>query len=620
MSYIKKICDMKPSIKPREETDKFFFLPGGNMHFDGTADFHARYIEKIQLKDAELWKLVVNQFRDNVDDDDNGWRCEYWGKLMRGACMVYEYTHDAELYGIMTDTVRDLLTTQRDDGRFATYSTEHEFCGWDLWGRKYVMLGMEYFYDICTDDVLKKEIISALKKHADYIVERIGEDKIPINTTGAYWKGLNSSSILEPFVRLYNLTDEKRYLDFASYIIDEGALIDDNIFERAYEGKIYPYQYTATKAYEMMSCFEGLLEYYRVTGIEKHRISVENFVNQLYSSEITIIGSAGCYHELFNHSSIQQGNYEYEGLLQETCVTVTWMKLCSQVLCLNGDARLADCMEKSAYNALYGAVNTEGSICNGALPFDSYSPLFAQKRGRGIGGLKYMEDGRYYGCCAAIGAAGVGLAANFAVMAARDGVVVNMYGHGTAELKTPNGDNLTMEFKTNYPYEETADITVLSDGDEEFAVYLRIPAWSRNTKVSVNGENVENVTSGEYLKLEKINGKTLIKIEFDMTPVYIECPDFDGRKEPLKPHAAIARGPIILARDVRFKENVDELLTLDINKMPKTEKSDDGKFTRNIEFTAYDENGKKFHMTDYASAGKTFNDDSRMAAWLPIRG
>ena len=76
-----------------------------------------------------------------------------------------------------------------------------------------------------------------MKRHADYIVGRIGDEKegkIEINTATDHWGGLNSSSILEPFVRLYNLTGEKRYLDFADYIVSRGGCTEMNLFEMAY--------------------------------------------------------------------------------------------------------------------------------------------------------------------------------------------------------------------------------------------------------------------------------------------------------------------------------------------------------------------------------------------------
>ena len=41
---------------------------------------------------------------------------------------------------------------------------------------------------------------------------------------------------------------------------------------------MYPYEYPVVKAYELMSCFEGLLEYSLVVKEEKWQISVKNFI------------------------------------------------------------------------------------------------------------------------------------------------------------------------------------------------------------------------------------------------------------------------------------------------------------------------------------------------------
>lgn len=44
------------------------------------------------------FKSFDQQFRDQQDGENQGWRGEYWGKMMRGAVMVYEYSQNRELY------------------------------------------------------------------------------------------------------------------------------------------------------------------------------------------------------------------------------------------------------------------------------------------------------------------------------------------------------------------------------------------------------------------------------------------------------------------------------------------------------------------------------------------
>lgn len=81
-----------------------------------------RFVQDKQLKDPQLWQLAAEQFTAPVDDADLGWRGEYWGKLMRGACMTWEYTRDAALYQLLADTVDALLDCQDEAGRISTYS------------------------------------------------------------------------------------------------------------------------------------------------------------------------------------------------------------------------------------------------------------------------------------------------------------------------------------------------------------------------------------------------------------------------------------------------------------------------------------------------------------------
>jgi DUF1680 family protein len=227
-----------------------------------------KFIVEEQLNDRALWSKFVMQYREQPDAPTLAWRGEYWGKMMRGAVSVYSYTKSEELYSVLLETVLDMMSVAEPDGRVSTYERENEFQGWDLWCRKYVLLGMLYFFDICKSDELKEKIIAFSVAAADYIIDRIGEGKIDITKASSSWFGINSSSLLEPMVWLYRESGEKRFLDFATYIIERGGADRANVFECAYENKLMPYQYGVSKAYELTSCFEGLIAYYEVTGIE----------------------------------------------------------------------------------------------------------------------------------------------------------------------------------------------------------------------------------------------------------------------------------------------------------------------------------------------------------------
>lgn len=628
---------------------------GNHCKFHGVIDRSIQYIEEFQLLRIDLWKRFVQQFKEDADYDA-GWRGEYWGKMMRGACFVYAYSEDETLYQVLKDSVVDMLSTQDEYGRISSYGIEHEFDGWDIWGRKYVLLGMQYFLEICKDTALSDRIIKSMCRQVDYIMRKIGDPakgKLLITKATRHWRGLNSSSLLEPVIRLYNLTKEDKYLDFASYIVDCGGTDVVNIYDLAYEDKLYPYQYPVTKAYEMTSCFEGLLEYYRVTGIEKYKTSIVNYANKILESDFTIIGCCGCTHELFDHSTVRQANTNNDMIMQETCVTVTMMKFLYQMTLLTGEAKYVDAFEISLYNAYLGSINTEKVIEQTILkkhpdwsieplPFDSYSPLTAGTRGNGIGGLKVMSDNHYYGCCACIGSAGLGLVPKMVMLASTRGFVINLYLDGIVQMVTSSGNHLIFRMETTYPVSGRIKITIDMEESERFELLIRIPAWSIQTEMTVNGEAVE--AENGYTKIER-NWHTgdVVELQLDMRTKAIYpvsyghqvlmnkvvwganymVPTYDEEDPTAKNHMALRRGPVILAQENRLGYSVDEPVDISINKDGYVDVAFPEKkiapYENILELVVPLMDGTGMHVTDYASAGKLWTEESKMAAWMLVK-
>ena len=597
-----------------------------NMKFCGSLADAVRFIERNQICEVGLWQKFVDVFRKHEDFANDvwhtSWRSEFWGKMMRGASMVVAYTKDDNMYKILEGSVRDILSAEDGLGRISGYPAEREFERWDIWGRKYVMLGMMYFMEISKDESLNRELIASMQRQADYIVERIGEGKLDIRKCSKHWEGLNSCSILEPMVRLYRLTGEKRYLDFAEYIISTGFIKSANLIELAYADEVAPYQYPVVKAYEMMSCFEGLLQYYYVTGIPKYKTAVINFGRKIVENEISIIGCSGCTHELFDHTAVKQTQTDYDGIVQETCVTVTWMKFAAALLELTGDVTYADCIEQSFYNSYMGTMNTQRvpslhekiDVVPQILPFDSYSPLTADVRGRQVGGFNTFEDKTFYGCCACISAAGAGVIPRFALLRQDNGIVLNYYENGVINTKTPNGNDLTLNMNTAYPYDGRVELSLAVAKPESFSVTLRVPVWCRSATLTVNGETASAKIG--YNTLERVwkDGDVVV---LDM-PMTIErvLPPSDALNADV--FAAYRRGPVVLAADKRVADP-EAVLDISCDESGAVESTSalcpeipEAQICREVTLT----DGKKIRLVNYSSAGKTWTELSKCAAWL----
>ncbi len=609
------------------------------MRLHGVANQTAEFLVKYQLSDAVLWAKFVDQFRIQQDSDNQGWRGEYWGKMMRGGVLVYQYCQSDALYQILEATVRDLLTVAEADGRVSSYKKEKDFTDWDLWCRKYVLLGLEYFLEICRDEALQEQILSFLTRAADDILAHIGEGKIKITKASGNWMGANSSSILEPMVKLYRLTKEQKYLDFARHIIDCGAAEGTDLFEAAYKNELLPYQYGVPKAYEVMSCFEGLLEYYYATGIEKYKTAVINFSKGILSSEISIIGCSGITHELFDHTKNRQ-TVPYD-IIQETCVTVTWMKFCSRLLELTGESIYADAMEQSFYNAYLGAVNTELAesgymqqkieqrnidvqLVSSFLAFDSYSPLIPLKRGRKVGGNQFLSDGSYYGCCARIGAAGLGVFIKNMLVIQEDTVTLNFFEQGEFCFSI-RGQEVCLSVETDYPVNGAIRIKIDCAAPTFFRLKIRNPAYAEGAS---GYRCYEKEWQSDTIAFEiPMEIKQHFPIRWEEDVIYTDMSKkimgySSAAAEKVVHHpkddhyVALTRGPIVLAADSRCGKSADSIFDFEpIAKPCKNEIIAGIPCLMKFEFT--DRQGEKFQLIDYASAGKDW--DTLIAAWLPTK-
>lgn len=610
-----------------ETTGKQIPLTNEHLYLFGITDYMNKFMIVNQLYDRNLWKIFVDQFRERKDAEKGSWLGEFFGKMMRGACLTYKYVRDSKLFAILSDAIEDFLSTQDELGRFSTYVVEKEFTGWDMWGRKYAMLGLEYFYDITEDQGQKRRILTALRKHADYIVANVGKGKKhPVAYAESFWHhaGLPSCSILEPFVKLYKLTGDENYLKYAEEIIETGFTNnEDNLVEIFFHKEKKPAELISKKAYEMMSCFQGLIEYYEVKKEEKYLIAVRNFVDSIIENELTAIGAIGTEHEFFDDSKQNQTNHKSRPML-ETCVTVTFMNLCYKMLQITGECRFADYIENAAYNAMFGAVNTEKNKktfkwddgpnlieTHYFIPIDSYSPLVQQRRAIDMGGcLSLREDGMKYGCCTCISSAGTAIAALYSVMKTGTAYVINGYEEGQATLLSQNNNEVKIEIKGK-PFEEdqTIKIKFSTLTNEKLELKLRDPVWSKNTTVVFKNKKYKS-TCGYFYLNEVFENGDIIEIILD-TKIYAE--KRNGK-------VLLKKCAVVLARDERYEDGFENHVDIKINEDGSVngEKVNIGRFKTLAEFLIPTKDGGKFAVCDYSSAGKNWDsgENLRISAWI----
>ena len=603
----------------RHPLDKQFPLRPGAVQLGGSFDEALRLICRGILKKIDMHALA-DYFRNTADPFATG---EFWGKLMRASCLLCAYTDDPELRQIVDTAAADMLSIQRADGCISTVPDALQpqgSQGSDLWERKYALIGLLSYWELTGSS----QALQACVRLVRYTNAQVGEPpRRPITETGWAFCGIESSSILEPILRVYHATGEPSARELADHILRRGCCSRQHIFEAVRNG-VPPYRIgdngnpheSIAKAYEMMSCFEGLCEYYRATGDKTHLDTVVTFWEALQEQEITLLGSGGAdapYNlgpgvgEQWNRTRIEQTNPAID-LMMETCVTVYWMKLCHQLLCLTGEVRYADALEVSLYNAILGALRPDGG-------FFEYFPRFNGTRNTKVN-YSFNINGFDLSCCTANGPTGLALAPLAAFAGTPTGVALNLYIPATVHMPAEDGEIL-LALETEFPKLGYARLRVVSTPSGErvpLTLDLRVPGYAESFAVIPDGcpSRLQLGIPGQYLRVasEVAEGDSFL-ITMDYSPVRHTAPH--GSDRAGDNFVAFTYGPILLARDSR--DGVPPLTPVPCVEPTdwRVEDSARGGFlTLHLEV-----GGESLTLIDYASAGDW--QGGSFAAWLPIR-
>jgi DUF1680 family protein len=534
---------------------------------------------RILAQDVES---VIAPFRAKTETGNGDWRSEYWGKWFTSLTLADAYHSTPATRAKRDEAAQALIATAAADGYIGTRQPAHRMEGWDVWGCKYVLLGLLADYDRTHDAT----VLAAACRHTDVLIAELGPGQTSIADVGE-WNGLPASSVLEPVVLLYERTGEKKYLDFAEHIVacwrapSKRLPAGMRLVDDALAGK-NPAQMCAPKAYEMMSCFEGLCELYRATGNRDYLDAAVKLADGIQREEATLIG-VGTHNEVWFGGANQQTGVVEKPM--ETCVTVTWMKLCDQLLRLTGEARYADELEKNLYNGLLGAMMPDGrwwAYFSGLMGVRV--PSYVQHADVGLS------------CCVVNGPRGLMLTPFWAFMQSAAGPVVNLYAPGSAQI-----GSVKLEISGDYPVNNQIEIKVAPERTKEFTLSLRIPAWSAQTELKVNGQP-QPVTPG-YTKISRTWRKgDRVDITFDFRAKVVER---NGQ-------FALQRGPVVLSLDNRLTPAATGQVTLD--QQPDL-KPNPAAAKRIGAWLAFDVGGLTF--CDYASAGNAFSQQNIFRTWLP---
>lgn len=456
------------------------------------------------------------------------WVGEHVGKWLHAATLAWVYTKDQALREKLDRVAAGLIATQQADGYLGTYADgAHWAMGrdekWDVWVHKYDLLGLLTYYTYTGNGAA----LEAAKKIGELLVNTFGraaETRLDLNERSTH-VGMASGSVLEPIVLLYRTTGDEKYLDFARFIVQQWEAANGPKLVSTLSEKGSVKQTANAKAYEMMSCLVGLCELYRATGEGKYLTPAVNAWNDIVANQLLITGSGSSKEHWTQAGQLLSAAKDN---IAETCVTVTWIQLNTQLLRLTGEARYANELEKTFYNHLAAAQRPDGAAWAYFTALDGQKPYKTEQN-----------------CCTSSGPRAWALLPTFAYMTSSDGIVVNFFTPSTATLQI-NGETVTVKQETAYPVDGRVAITVTVPKPMKMALRVRVPEWSSLAGIKAK--------PGDYWLLRQTWSKTqTITLDFALPVRLVPGAGSNAGK------IAVARGPQVLAADKLYNPELDSL-------------------------------------------------------------
>ncbi len=369
--------------------------------------------------------------------------------------------------------------------------------------------------------------------------------------------GFNQTQIMG-LVELYRTTKDKRYLALAEQFINlRGTYkIDDDETTKGYpigdmvQERVPLREETEAVGHAVLALYyyAGAADVYAETGEKALLDALDRLWENVTHKKMYVTGAVGQTH--YGRSSrldkIEEGFIDEYMMPNMTAYNETCANICNsmfnyRMLTLRGDSKHGDIMELVLHNSGLSGISIEGKDyyysnplrkIDEALDYENMNVEFPKRQ-------PYLKCF----CCPPNLVRTIAKSPGWAYSKSENGIAVNLYGGNKLETTLLDGSEIKLSQKSDYPWDGAVQITIEESKSEPFEILLRIPAWAKGSKVTVNGQAVDNITAGSFVRIErKWSEGDVISLEMPMEVKFIEG---HPRIEEIRNQVAIKRGPVV---------------------------------------------------------------------------
>ncbi len=445
----------------------------------------------------------------------------------------------------------------------------------------------------------KRKLLDVAIRMADYMMSVFGPGKrdwVP-----------GHEEIELALVKLYTTTGERKYLEFADWLLSErGHGFGSKGPEAHYPWNPEYYQDAVPvrdmtdisgHAVRSMYLYCAMADVASFTFDQGYIAALDRLWDDVVLRNMYITGGIG-------QSSSNEGfteDYSLPNLSAycETCASVGMVLWNWRMNRLSGDSKYIDILEKSLYNGALAGVSLDGESFFYVNPLESLGNHHRQA---------------WYGCaccpsqiCRFIPSIG-----NYIYCTSPESIWVNLFIGGSATMKVGR-KTITLTQETSYPWNGEVTIKVIAPKPVSAALRVRIPSWCEDCTIAVNGEQISPAVDKGYAVLEgKWSDGDVITLTMAMEPVLVAA---DPRVKEDEGCRALTRGPLVYCiEEADNPESFDKICVSEDEALSASFEPD--LLGGVVSITASNPGGEVKFIPYYAWDNRS---PGKMKVWVPLR-
>lgn len=433
----------------------------------------------------------------------------------------------------LADRTIDLIErAQCEDGYLNTYYTitgkkrwSDLFEGHELYTAGHMIEAAVAYYEATG----KNKFLKIVCRFADYMYDVFGKEDNKIHGYPGH------PEVELALVKLYRVTQEKRYLELANYFVRTRGeepcyfLTEDCKKNGNYifpEFKDFDMDYAqahipmsqqrtaeghAVRAVYLYSAMADLAEEYQDEELLKQ---CEELWNNITQKRMYITGSIGsaAYGERFTTDYDLPNNTNYS----ETCATIGLAMFSNRMFQNTYDGKYMDVVEKCLYNTLLSGIALDGHHFFYVNPLEVI-PKIAENNPT----MSHIKTTRqlWFGvaCCPTNISRTLASLGNYVYAVDEDTIFSNLFISSSIETKIEN-THLAIHVKADYPRTGIVEYKVDLNSPKQFRLAVRKPGYCKTASITLNGEKVYPEEKKGYYYIERVwNQGDVLKVVYDVT-------------------------------------------------------------------------------------------------------